>query len=648
MGGSALGLLVLLFLVGTGVLGSWLLGLHGGLLALGVYVIAYTQLVALALFLSSFDAMTRGTLVAGVALVFIATIGAWILGGSPRWAFPRPRLKDSPRPLVVVAIAVALALAYVFALIVGTAPNGWDPLNYHLPRAAFWSQSGHIGYIADAYDQRLNFNPPHGEIGLAVVLSVTRQERLAAFVQFFAALACAAGVFALARRIGRPRREATFGALLFLALPIVLLQASGVKNDLVVASFLLAASVFVLGQSRRELLLATFATALAVGTKFTAAYGVVVLLLLAVVGRPADIRLLRLAAVAVGALAGSYWYAVNLHNTGELLGDQSNVPGLTAPFQPPENVVTAFGDVVDMFDLSGAGGWNILLFVIAAVGLSAALLLRRTGVRRALLAGVIVASPLALLFLTDHVGRPLLLDLYDALGKPQAYLAVGDEVSSSPTTASDTASWFGPVGLLLVTTTAVVALRSRPRRVTATVVGLVPLLWLAMVAVTLTYHPWEGRFYVFAVACSAALWGTALRSPAAAWGVVAVAAITAGLSVVHYVEKPASSVWKQARWEVQSQHDPPLGPALRFVDASVPSHTTIGLALGANEFGYPVFGPHLSRHVLLVPFGSNGRDLHAKWLFADAGRSKEIDTACWRPALQSEAGVVFSSSGTCG
>ncbi len=659
MSGLALGLLVLLLLMGTGVLGSWVLGLRsGGLQVLGVYVIACVELVTVALFLSLFDAMTRGALVVGVALVFAAAAAVWILAGCPRVALPRPRLAGSPPPLLLLAVIVALAVSYVVALIIGTPPNGWDPLNYHLPRAAFWAESGHIGYIADAYDQRLNFNPPNGEIGLAFILSVTRQERLAALVQFFAALACAAGVFALARRIDRPRREAAFGALLFLTLPIVLLQASGVKNDLVVASFLLAATVFLLGGSRGEHLVATLATALAVGTKFTAAYGVVVLLVLAVVARPSGLRVRRVGCLAVGALVGSYWYAVNLHNTGRVLGDQSSVPGLTAPLQPAENAVTAFGDLVDMFDLSGGRGKDILFFVIAAAVLAAAFLLHHRGSRQALLGAAIVVSPVVFLILAEQLGRPALLDLYDALGKPQAYLAEGDEISSSPTTASDTASWFGAAGLLLTTAAATLTLRSPRLTRTAAVVAVVPLLWLALVALTLTYHPWEGRFYVFAIACSAALWGFALRVPAAAWGVVLVAATTAALSLVHYVEKPSGlrlldrretpSVWTQARWQVQSQHDPALGPALRFADESVPPHTTIALALGANEFGYPVFGPHLSRRVLLLPFGSNARDLPARWIFADAGRSAEIDTTCWRPAFRSDAAVVFARRETCG
>ena len=115
--------------------------------------------------------------------------------------------------------------------------------------------------------------------------------------------------------------------------------------------------------------------------------------------------------------------------------------------------------------------------------------------------------------------------------------------------------------------------RGLPRLARA--LALAPLLWLALVALTLTYHPWQGRFFVFPVALSAALWGLTLRAPPVAWSVAALAAITVTLSLVHYVEKPSgarllergptASVWSLERWQVQSQHDPTLGSVLRFL-----------------------------------------------------------------------------------
>jgi hypothetical protein len=655
VGGALLGAGVLLLVGATALLLALALGITGrALLALAVYVLGFAEIVVLSWFLSVFDTFSRGVLVAAVALAFVAALAlGWWRRTLPHAGTWKVRFVAVPGPVLFLSIVTAVAVAYVFALIVGTPPNGWDPLNYHLARAAFWVQSHHIGYVRDAYDQRLNFNPPDAEIGVAFLLSVTRAERAAGLVQFFAFLSCGVGVFAFARRLGRDRASAAFGALLFLLAPIVLLQASDAKNDIVVGSFLVGAAVFLVGGTRGELVLAGLATALAVGAKFTAAYGLLVLVALVFVAARSQ-RLLRLGTLAAGAVGGSYWYLVNAKETGMLLGDQSGTGTLTAPFQPKPNLVTLYGDALDTIDLSGARGKDILVLGVAALLLAAVTAYRRRW-KEAAVGAVLVATPFVLLPLAK-LGRSGFVDLYNGLGKPPGYLAIGDDVTSSATVASDTASWFGPTGFLLATTLAVAILRRG--RQSLLLVALAPAAWLVMVALTLTYHPWQGRFFVFPFALAAALSGIVLTHRGAAWGIGVLAAVTAFLSLVHYAEKPSglrlfeptesTSVWHMTRAQVQSLHDPPLEPVLQFLDESVPSHTSIALALGPNDFGFPFFGPHLTRRVVLVPNGSSARDVGAAWLYADAGRAGQIDKACWEPRLESDRGAIFQRTVACG
>ena len=660
MTGALLGIAALGLVASTGLLAALSIGIRvRAELAVATYTIGFAEVVALALLLSAFNAFTRSGLFAALVLTFLAVGAAWILRGAPRVRASRPTFA-TPAVLVALAVVAALALAYVFALIVGTPPNGWDPLNYHLARAAFWMQAHHIGYIADAYDQRLNFNPPNAEIAISSALALTRNERSAGFVQFFALFACGAGTFAFARRVGLGTAEALFGALLLMLTPIVVLQSSGSKNDLVVASFLVAAAVFVVGRTRGELVIAALATALAVGAKFTAAYGLVVLLALALVSAPRAAMRRRLVALTAGAIVGSYWYVVNAHATGQFLGDQSGAGKLTAPFDPKPNLLTLFGDAVDTVDLSGARGKDSLIYVFVAVAVASAFVVFGSRLGVAAAAGAVVAGVLVLLPLA-HAGRSALLHLYDALGKPPGYLAIGDPVTASPTIASDTASWYGPAGLLLAIGTIVLATRRFRRRGVssgALVAAYAPAAWLVLVALTLTYHPWQGRFFVFPLAMSAAVWGLALEVRPLAWSLVAIAAVTAGLSLVHYAEKPSGvqliaaahekSVWHMARWEVQSAHDPPLAPLWRYLDEDVPVDARLALALGPNDFGFPVFGPHLDRRIVLVPDGSSARATAAGWLLANAQRAAEIDAACWVPRLQTERGTVFQARPDCG
>jgi hypothetical protein len=658
--GPLLGIAAVALVASTGFFVALSLGVRARAeVAVAAYIVAFAEVVSVALFVSAFDDFRRGTIFTAVVLVFVAAAAVWLLRGAPR--LPRRHSTTRP-PLVVLFLGglTALALAYVFALVVGTPPNGWDPLNYHLARAAFWMQGHHIGYIANAYDQRLNFNPPNAEIAISTALALTRNERSADFVQFFALLTSGAGTYALARRLGRSTWEALFGALLLILTPIVLLQSSGSKNDVVVASFLVAAAVFVVGRTRGELVLAGVATALAVGAKFTAAYGLLVLLALAVVSAPRAAVRWRVLALAAGAIAGSYWYVVNAHATGRFLGDQSGTGKLTAPFDPKPNLVTLVGDAVDTLDLSGARGKDILLYVIAAVVLAAALTLAGSHPRTGAGAGAVVAGVLVILPLA-HAGRSVLVHLYNALGQPPGYLAIGDPVTTSPTIASDTASWYGPVGLLLATGVIVVAtlgFRRRTLSAGALVAAYAPAAWLVFVAVTLTYHPWQGRFFVFPLAVSAAVWGQALRVRPLAWSLVAIAGVTAALSLIHYTEKPSGarlfaaadekSVWAMPRWEVQSTHDPPLAPLWRYLDEQVPAHASLALALGPNDFGFPPFGPHLGRRIVLLADGSSGRGAATEWLLADAQRAGEIDSACWAPRLRTDRGTVFQATSGCG
>jgi hypothetical protein len=667
--GPILGLLTLALLSATGLLVAAHLPSRGpGEMILAVYLVAAAEIVGLFLFLSVFNAVTRAALITCLAAVLTSVFAIHLVVGAGR----RPSLSlrhfagaaTQRGPLLVLAGAVGLGLAYVVALIAATPPNGWDPVNYHLARAAFWLESGGLGYISNAYDQRLNFNPPDGEIGFAFVLGITRDENLVGFVQFFAALACASGVYALARRFGLRRGEAAFGGLTFLALPLVALQASGAKNDLIVASYLIGAAVFLLGESKRQIALGSVATALGVGTKFTAAYGLAILSALVLVAEPRSRRALRVAALAGGTAAGSYWYVVNAHETGHFLGDQSSVPGLTAPLHPPENLLTAAGTLVDTLDLSGSRGADIFLYALAALSLAVALTFPRSRKSTKTWVSFLVglsAFPLLLLLLSKHVGRPALVHLYAGLGQPKGYLATGDPTATSPTTASDTGSWYGPSGVLLVVASLISAICLAKRKAlpaVGVIAAIGPFAWFALVALTLTYNPWLGRFFVFPIALSAALWGLALRSRNTAWAVAALSVVTLALSLVHYAEKPSglrlldrsaasSSVWTMKRWQVQSQHDPAIGPVFRYLDDDVPRTSSVALALSANDFGYPAFGPNLDRHVTLVAFGSSARDARADWLVASRERAAEIDRSCWREAFESAEATVFRHNGAC-
>ena len=142
------------------------------------------------------------------------------------------------------------------------------------------------------------------KLGIATTSYMTVRKFLTRFV------ALAVGVIGVARGLGLSRREALLGALLVATLPVIALQASTAQNDLVVAAFLVAAVALLLDTGRGAPWIAGGATALAVGTKVTAVFGIPILLVVAFLAASTR-RGQRLTCVLVGAAAGAYWYVVN-------------------------------------------------------------------------------------------------------------------------------------------------------------------------------------------------------------------------------------------------------------------------------------------------------------------------------------------------
>jgi hypothetical protein len=619
-------------------------------LLLAAYLVAFAEMVGLTLLLSPFEAVTRAPIFVGLALLLAAAVAGWLALGAPtppsaQWGRLRA-LRDAP-VLLVLGAATSLAFAYVLALLVGTPPTSWDSMTYHLARAAFWSQNDGVGIIENAYDGRLNAHPPNSEIALTFVLEVGQNERLAGFLQLAAAFAFAVGVFALARRLGRPRGEAAFGAVLFLTLPIVILQASTTLNDLVAGSFLLAASVFVLGNSRRELGLAALATALAIGTKIPAAYGLPILVALAFVASPAAYRAQRLSAVAVGIALGSYWYLANLIRTGSPMGELNEVDEeLGAVFAPTENFFAAYARLLDAFDFSGAIDADVFLYALVAVAVGVvvyfgALRKREPALVPAASTAALILAPFTLIPISYALWR-VFAKLHNLLEEPDRRLPVG--AWQLQTTAGESASWFGPLGLVLVVgvgAAVVVLVRRRSLPSIALVLVAAPLVVFVLVSLSVAYDPWQGRFLVFPVALSASLWGVVLARPRVAVASVAIAVTTATLALVHYEEKPSGlallkrdvpwSVWNLDRAAAQSVLKHEMTDTLRFVETEVPPDASIALALVPDDFAYPAFGSGLSREVVLVPKDSGSRSVHADWLLASSARIAQIDLACWRP-----------------
>src|SRR5436190_21112075 len=410
---------------GSLVLGSLLLLLAAGLLTsclrlgraidflLALYLVAFSLVVVVELLLSPGHDLTQSWLLGALGLATVTAAAAWVALGRPAPPPFRPVLaacREAFRDplLAILGLALLGAFGYVAALIVGTAPNDYDALWYHLARAAFWKQQHAVAYIAGANDARLNGFPPNAEIADSFTMILGKTDRFAGFVQLAALLATMVAVAGIARRLGLTVRQALFGALLFATLPVVVLQSATALNDLVFASFLACCAYFLFTWRPVTLALASLALGLAIGTKITA---LLALPLLALVGAFLYPRRRWPALVLVGAgglVLGSYWYLLNIVKTGKFDGKIAGSQNAAA--QVHGNTYSLSGTVahflrllVDSFDPSGAVGRDRFLYLVAAA-LILVLGLRtrgRVGTGLVVAAAALAALPLAFRWI-DH------------------------------------------------------------------------------------------------------------------------------------------------------------------------------------------------------------------------------------------------------
>lgn len=615
---------------------------------LAAYVAANVILVATATALSPWHILDRWTFLTVLGGTFGLSLAVWSRRGRPvpPWRSAVSTARDCLRDRVVTFLAalVAVGFSYVVALAVLTPENEGDALAYHVARAAFWKQQRAVEYIPNVLETRLNVNPPNSEIANLFTMLVSGSDRFVGLVQVGALLACMVAIVGIARRIGLPPREALFGSLLFFTLPVVTMQAPTALNDLSVAAFLVIAVYFVIERSGVDVVLSGLALGLAVGTKFTAALSLP-LVVAVVVASPRPGKLKALVGMLAVAVLGGYWFAVNLRETGAADGGLAEAADQHASRAPGAVLATVHRFLLGLLDASGAPAstwrWFVLAGLIAAV---AAALSRRPdeSLRPALLATLLI------------MGAPALV-----VGAYRLLWGIREEplLRSIPTfTAGATPSWFGPLGALLAVAGVVIAIRQTRRRAASLLTVLLaamPVAFIVVLALSITWDPWRGRFFIFPFALAAASWGLVLRSRPFTTAVVGIAATTAVLVLANAQAKPsglgilagptASGVWGEPRWRVQVvlRPDEDEQYVLRFVEEHVPGRASIALAPRGNEFVSPYFGARLGRHVDLVLDGQPilGRP---DWLVRAPGVRPRVCPDAWQDRLRTRSGWLVS------
>jgi len=252
---------------------------------LGVWTALVTEL------LSPFHLLRRGPVL--FAWLAVAALAALRFGA-------RPRLhRIAIRPLetaVATACAAIVAVAAFTALL--SPPNSADAMAYHMPRVIYWAQAGSVAFFPTPYLNQISL-PPLAEYFALHAYLLSGGDRFVNLLTCAAFLGAIVGVSALAGALGLGARGQAFAAIFCATLPNGILQASGAKNDWMLALWLICAACFA---ARENAPLTGLALGLALATKATAYLFAPPLLLAIALIRRTPVRARTVMWIAAGVL----------------------------------------------------------------------------------------------------------------------------------------------------------------------------------------------------------------------------------------------------------------------------------------------------------------------------------------------------------
>jgi 4-amino-4-deoxy-L-arabinose transferase-like glycosyltransferase len=169
-----------------------------------------------------------------VGELIVESVKQALLAGRGR-SFPfKDVMLFSPFLAICGMSAVVLALLYVAFT---AAPNNWDSLTYHLPRIVHWLQNGSVAHYPTHIDRQV-LSTPWAEFATMALYMLSDGDYYVAGVQWFSMVSSAIGVSLIAAQFSKERLAPLFGALIALAIPMGIMQATSTQNDYVTAFWL--------------------------------------------------------------------------------------------------------------------------------------------------------------------------------------------------------------------------------------------------------------------------------------------------------------------------------------------------------------------------------------------------------------------------
>jgi hypothetical protein len=232
--------------------------------------------------------------------------------------------------LVAAIGAIATIIGWIAVL---SPPNSADAMAYHMPRVIYWAQSGSVAFFPTHFFNQIMLQPFTEDVMLHTYV-LSGGDRFVNLVQFMGFLGSVVGVSSIAQALGLPARGQVFAALFCATLPNGILQASGAKNDYVLALWMVCLVYYAVrvaqAPSRSDIAFLGLSAGLALATKATAyLFGPPMLLAILFWGlTQKQLRPSRLPHIAASILIGTILingpqYIRNFRLSGSILGYDS-------------------------------------------------------------------------------------------------------------------------------------------------------------------------------------------------------------------------------------------------------------------------------------------------------------------------------------
>lgn len=542
--------------------------------------------------------------------------GVWMGLGRPALTAPFAELRSTGlwsllrrQPLLgLLSLGAGLTYGLNAVLIWVVPPNNNDSLSTHLTRVIYWLQHGSIDRWPTSRVFQL-FYPIAAQLQTYWTILFTGSDRWVGYVQWVAVLVTAVGIIGLARLLGYGRSGSLLGGLLYLGLPVVLLQSTTTQNDLIAAAIFIPAVYFllsgVLKRRPQDLVLSGLYIGLCLGTKQTLYFflpGFALIALIALLQhRPAFWR--NAVLLAAGSAVGFVLFAayLNLHNLREF----------GHPFGPKGTVDSAVGGSTPAEALNNLK-FNIPRLLYQGVD--------TTGLPNPLDGFAHKAKAAAAGRFFDLIGLPIEGDHYTLNAH---VFSLRDKNQ-----AQEDYAWYGVVSWLIIVPLALLAAWQGLRRKNGLAAGFVlcALLFLVIDAwLRPGWDPFQGRYFAPAVALLAPFGaGLVRRGWPARLGLGLAVLLTLVSMVTMTLYNPAKplagkraravNIWTADRLTLQTLQGMFAREYIQMIERNVPADAVLGLYSPRYYWEYPLFGEHFTRR--LVPVHPGARLQELDWMRA--------------------------------